>query len=93
MFTLILFAFLSASPDGQVRTAREVVATGLTWEECNRKKAKAAKLAKQDKLKHVGAKCEPEIEPLRQGGWVECRYMVRDSGWHWVAVPECKKRS
>lgn len=57
MFTLILYAFLSASPDGQVRTVREVVATGLTWDECHRKKAVAIAAAKRERLKQVGGAC------------------------------------
>lgn len=55
MFSLIIFAFLSASPDGQVRTVREVVETNLTWDECNRKKAVAA--AKRERLTQIGGVC------------------------------------
>ncbi len=57
MFSLILFAFLSSSGDGQVRTVREVVETGLTWDECNKKKAKAIAAAKREELKQVGGAC------------------------------------
>lgn len=57
MFTLILFAFLSASPDGQVRTVREVVETNLTWDECNKKKAIVVAAAKRERLTQVGGAC------------------------------------
>lgn len=64
MWTLFLYAFLSAGPDVQeVRTVKEHVGTYPTMEACRQAKHKAIMEAKRGKLKQVGGACVFNIKP------------------------------
>lgn len=61
MFTLLLYAFLSAGPDVQeVRTVKEYVGSYATMERCQKAKNKAMQVAKRERLKQVGGACVME---------------------------------
>lgn len=64
MYTLILFAFLEATPGVHgVQVERIVAAEHIpTLELCQQKLREKAKDVKQRKWKHMGGKCVPEVK-------------------------------
>lgn len=61
MFTLVLYAFLAAGPDGQVRTVHLPVdgKPYATYPDCLAAKAVAIEEAKLNQWTHIGGGCVP----------------------------------